>query len=153
MSTGITTSITPLPVRRSQDFYISATINRHCENLSMTTDWTIANCTGGCSSWKPLPASIVKRSNELLVRARALEYGLYAFNLTVTIVETTPIRKSEITYVMVNPSGITANLIKLGTSMVTHGFQHDLILDPGQYSGDPDDENDKLNATVSLPIL
>ncbi|CAF4464255.1 unnamed protein product [Rotaria socialis] len=147
MSTGITTSITPLPVRRSQDFYISATINRHCENLSMTTDWTIANCTGGCSSWKPLPASIVKRSNELLVRARALEYGLYAFNLTVTIVETTPIRKSEITYVMVNPSGITANLIKLGTSMVTHGFQHDLILDPGQYSGDPDDENDKLNAT------
>ncbi|CAF1444652.1 unnamed protein product [Rotaria magnacalcarata] len=153
MSTGISTPTTPLPVRRSQDFYISATINRNCEDLLMTTNWTIANCTDGCSSWGPLPDLIHKRANELLVRARALEYGLYGFKLTVTILENTPISKSEIVYVKVNPSGITANLIELGTSLVTHGFQQDLILDPGNYSGDPDVDDDKLNANVSLPTL
>lgn len=41
-------------------------------------------------------------------------------------------------YVRINPSGITANLIRLGTSMITRGHDQDLQLNPGLYSSDSD---------------
>ena len=42
-------------------------------------------------------------------------------------------------YVEITPSGITANLVQLGTSMITSGFEQDLKLDPGSYSIDLDE--------------
>ncbi|CAF4447184.1 unnamed protein product, partial [Adineta steineri] len=48
-------------------------------------------------------------------------------------------------YVQITPSGITANLIQYGTSMITRGTQQDLQFDPGTYSIDRD--NNVLNAT------
>ena len=45
------------------------------------------------------------------------------------------------TYIDITPSGITANLIPYGTSMITRGNLQDLQLDPGSYSVDPDEDN------------
>lgn len=55
---------------------------------------------------------------------------------------------SSSAYVQITPSGITANLVQYGTSMITRGHQQDLILDPGTYSVDLD--QDTFNATVSF---
>ncbi|CAF4449743.1 unnamed protein product, partial [Adineta steineri] len=40
-------------------------------------------------------------------------------------------------YIQINPSGITANLVQFGTSMITRGHQQDLSFDPGTFSVDP----------------
>jgi hypothetical protein len=41
-------------------------------------------------------------------------------------------------YVKITPSGIKANLVPYGTSMITHAYEQNLILDPGTYSIDLD---------------
>ena len=48
----------------------------------------------------------------------------------------------------ITPSSIAANLIQFGTSMITHGYKQDLLLDPGTFSVDPD--TNVFNASVSL---
>ena len=50
-------------------------------------------------------------------------------------------------YVGINPTGITANLAPLGTSIITSGRDKNLTMDPGSYSVDPDAAS--LNASVS----
>jgi hypothetical protein len=50
-------------------------------------------------------------------------------------------------YVEITPSVIIVNLVQLGTSMITRGRQQDLVLDPGTYSIDLDEN--VLNASVS----
>ena len=50
-------------------------------------------------------------------------------------------------HVKITPSGITANLVPYGTSMITRGHQQDLTLDPGTYSADID--GNVFNASVS----
>jgi hypothetical protein len=57
------------------------------------------------------------------------------------------ITTSSSIYVEITSSGITANLIQYGTSMVTSGHEQDLKLDPGTYSVDPDEN--VFNASVS----
>jgi len=54
---------------------------------------------------------------------------------------------SSFVYVQITPSGITANLVQLGTSMITSGYEQDLNFDPGTYSVDPDENS--FNASVS----
>ncbi len=54
---------------------------------------------------------------------------------------------SSSAFVKITPSGITANLVQYGTSMITRGHEQDLLLDPGTYSVDLD--TDTFNATVS----
>ena len=54
-------------------------------------------------------------------------------------------------YVKITPSGITANLVPYGTSMITRGHQQDLTLDPGTYSADID--GNVFNASVSERTL
>ena len=53
-------------------------------------------------------------------------------------------------YVKITPSGITANLVPYGTSMITRGHQQDLYLDPGTYSADID--GNVFNASVSEQV-
>jgi hypothetical protein len=45
---------------------------------------------------------------------------------------------SSSVYVQISLSSVTANLVPLGTSMVTSGHEQDLKLDPGTFSIDPD---------------
>jgi len=65
----------------------------------------------------------------------------------VTMINFPLLKTSSSIYVEITPSGITANLIQYGTSMVTSGNQQDLKLDPGTYSVDPDEN--VFNASVS----
>ena len=81
------------------------------------------------------------------IPARTLPYGIYELQLTVLMTNSPLLRTSSIVYVQITPSGITANLVQLGTSMVTSGHQQDLNLDPGSYSIDPDENT--FNSSVS----
>jgi hypothetical protein len=53
-------------------------------------------------------------------------------------------------FVEIIPSGIIVNLIELGASMITHGHQQDLKLDPGSYSIDLD--RNTFDANVMFQI-
>ncbi|UJR19382.1 hypothetical protein I4U23_022512 [Adineta vaga] len=48
------------------------------------------------------------------------------------------IQSSQSVFIQINPTGITANLVPLGTSMITSGYEQDLYFNPGNYSYDPD---------------
>jgi hypothetical protein len=58
---------------------------------------------------------------------------------------------SSSVYVQITPSGITANLVQLGTPAITSGHEQDLVFDPGTYSIDLDE--DTFNASVSKIII
>lgn len=89
--------------------------------------------------------------SELFIPARTLDFGLYQLELTVTMLVAPQLTSSVSAYAQINPSGVTANLIPLGTSVITSGQQKDLLLDPGTYSVDPD--TDQFNASVSTSRL
>ena len=93
----------------------------------------------------PANPTLITTSSELYVPARTLPYGVYQLELTVNMGS---LSLSSSVYAQVNPSGITANLIEYGASMITRGSQQDLQFDPGSYSADPDAET--FNASVSL---
>ena len=58
---------------------------------------------------------------------------------------------SASTYVRITPSGIIANLLPYGASMITSGYRQDLVLDPGLNSIDLD--GNTFNASVSAEDL
>lgn len=147
---GATTRESRLQVRRSQDFYISADVKRFCARTPpVTSAWTMSNCSASNCTSMMLIQKIHSKPSELYIPPRTLDYGIYAFNLTVVILDDNNITASEVSYVEVSVSGITANLVPLGTSMVTHGRQQNLTLDPGSYSADPDREDEKFDPNVS----
>ncbi|CAF4131603.1 unnamed protein product, partial [Adineta steineri] len=136
----------PIQFRRSQDFYIVSLIELNCNNsISIITHWTIKNCTSICSNQIQVDSTIITTSTELYIPARTLVYGLYELKLTVAMVNMSSLTSTSSVYVQITPSGITANLIQYGTSMITRGTQQDLQFDPGTYSIDRD--NNVLNAT------
>ncbi|CAF1470214.1 unnamed protein product [Adineta ricciae] len=125
---------------RSQDFTIVSLIELNCNtSLSISSQWTITNCTSFCSQQISADPNIDTTFTELFVPARTLPYGLYELNLTVIMSNTTNVSASSVVYVQITPSGITANLVQYGTSMITRGTGQDLQLDPGSYSVDPDE--------------
>jgi len=75
---------------------------------------------------------------EIYIPARSLAFGLYELQLTVTMSKYPSLRTLSSVYVQITPSGITANLVLLGTSMITSGHEQDLKLDPGTHSIDLD---------------
>ena len=75
---------------------------------------------------------------ELFLPEKTLSYGIYQIQLTVTMIISPKLTSTAFIYIKINPSNITANLVQFGTSMITHGYQQNLILDPGEYSIDPD---------------
>ena len=95
-----------------------------------------------------LPPSIVTTTSELYVPARILQYGTYELKLSVAMAAAPNLISQASAYATINPSGITANLVQFGTSMITRGHGQDLLLDPSSYSVDPDALT--LNASVSI---
>lgn len=65
----------------------------------------------------------------------------------VTMASSSAMSSSASAYVTITQSGITANLVPLGTSIITSGYEKNLTLDPGAYSINPDTVN--FNANVS----
>ena len=88
--------------------------------------------------------------NEIFIPAKTLPYGTYELTLTVSMSAAPQLRSSASAYVKITPSGITANLVQYGTSMITRGYEQDLLLDPGTFSVDPDATT--FNASVSLTL-
>ena len=89
--------------------------------------------------------------SELFIPARTLDFGLYELKITVTMQAVPQLTSSASAFVRINPSGITANLVPLGTSIITSGHQKNLTFDPGAYSVDPDAQ--AFNASVSHHAL
>ena len=81
---------------------------------------------------------IVTANSELYIPANTLPYEIYQLTLTASMTAYPSAANSSSTYVQISPSGITANLVQLGTSVVTSGHEQDLKLDPGSFSMDPD---------------
>ena len=75
----------------------------------------------------------------MYIPSNTLQYGIYELELRVTTIDNSSLTSSSSVYVEISPSGITANLVPLGTSVVTSGDQQNLILNPGNYSKDPDE--------------
>ncbi len=139
----------PLQFRRNQDFFISSYLQLNCNNsLSTITQWTIYNCTSFCSTPIQVGQMIVTTLSELFIPARTLAYGTYQLILTVSMTVAPHLNSSASAYVRITPSGITANLVQYGTSMITSGSRQDLLLDPGTFSVDPDATI--FNASVSF---
>ncbi|CAF3991133.1 unnamed protein product, partial [Rotaria sp. Silwood1] len=137
----------PLQFRRSQDFYISATLTLNCaESLEIEAKWSIFNCTPNCTVQATIDPSINLTLNELFIPARTLSYGVYELKLTVTMQALSNLFSSQSAFVKINPSGITANLVKFGTSLITSSYEENLILDPGKHSINPDET--MFNASV-----
>jgi len=94
------------------------------------------------------PTIIETTFSELYIPSRSLSYGIYQLKLTVTMSISLNSTSSKSVLVQIIPSGITANLVQLGTSMITIGDQQDLKLDPGTFSIDHDGYT--FNATVKI---
>ncbi|UJR09075.1 hypothetical protein I4U23_013322 [Adineta vaga] len=132
----------PLQYRRNQDFSISSTIQFRC-NASLTTliQWSVKNCTStSCLYRIGLSDKIRTTLSEFYAPSRTFAYGMYELTLTVSMKQFPSAKSSSSVHVMITPSGITANPVPLGTSMITRGKEQDLELDPGSYSVDPDED-------------
>ena len=150
---GGSTFSNPLQFRRSQDFYIVSIIQLKCNaSLSISTRWIIRNCSmTNCSNLIQIDPTVVTTSSELSIPARTLSYGIYQFELIVTMISYPSLKTSMFVYARITPSGITANLVPLGTSMITSGYEQELQLDPGTYSIDLDENS--FNHTVSSKVM
>ena len=146
------TFFAPLQFRRNQDFFISSNIELDC-NVSLSTiiQWTISSCNSTCSSSFSFDLSVKTTLSELYVPARILPLGIYQLTLTVAMSVSSSLRSFASAYVRITSSGITANLVQLGTSIITSGYQQSLKLDPGTYSVDPD--ANQFNGSVSHTVI
>ena len=144
-----TTSVSsPLELTRNQDFFISSRIEINCNSsLSYTTRWTINQCLSICSLRMSIDPIIQQQFSEIYIPARTFFYGTYELKLTVTMSGSSKWISSASAYVRITPSQTVVNLVAFGTSMITHGYEQDLKLDPGRYSVDPDENS--FNASVS----
>jgi hypothetical protein len=125
----------PLLFRRNQDFYISSHVDLHCSSsLVIDARWIIENCTISCSGPISIDASIATAFTEIYIPSRTLPLGLYRFTLTIHMQVDPQLTASASVYIQLTSAGITANLVPFGTSMITHGHDQDLILDPGRHS-------------------
>jgi hypothetical protein len=152
----------PLQFRRSEDFFVSSTIelNNCSVSQSMIMKWTLKNCSSSsCVNSFPLDSTVIETTfADFYVPSRTLPFGLFELTLTVTLKLTLTMNlssrltsASKSAYVRITPSGLMANLIPLGTSMITSGSGQDLQFNPGLYSVDLDE--DHFNASVSLLSL
>ena len=150
---GLLTLASPIQYQRSRDFSISSTIQLNCNgSLLTTTTWTIKNCTAiSCLSSIMLDQRVITTLSELYIPPKTLPYGTYELKLTVTMSAVPNVTSSSTAYVQIIPTGVIANLLQRGTSMISHGSQQDLSLDPGRYSVDLDE--DSFDATVSVDRL
>lgn len=145
-------SSSPIQFRRSQDIYISSYVQLNCADSLLTImKWNIYTCNSTCLSLIPTKQILDTTSSELFIPAKTLAYGTYRLTLTVSMSSTTRLSSSASVYVRIIPSDITVNLVQFGATMITRGYQQDLILDPGTFSIDPDAT--KLSPSVGFSFL
>ena len=140
----------PLQFRRDQGFHISSRIEFNCnKSFQLQMQWNISN---GSNLLMVDPSVITTTKSELFLPSRTLPFGTYQLTLTVTVnVSSNVTTTSKSAYVQINPAGTTANLVPLGTSLITRGEGQDLQLNPGLYSVDLDEE--QFNASVNPSFI
>ena len=144
------TLISPLKFRRSQDFYIASLIELNCNNSSsIESQWILKNNSNIIS----FDSQIETTFSELFIPSRKLPFGIFELELTVTMTKYPAVKSSSSVYVEITPSGITANLVQLGTSMITSGFEQDLRFDPGTYSIDLDENTFDIDVSMNIQII
>ncbi|UJR08943.1 hypothetical protein I4U23_013195 [Adineta vaga] len=138
--------LSPLQYQRGQSVYLLSYLQLNCNpSLSTIIKWTLKQCSSTCSTDIQLDSSIITTQSELFIPSNSLDYGIYELKLSVTMATFPNSTSTALIYAKITPSNITANLIQFGTLMIAHGYQQDLLLNPGAYSIDPD--SDTFNAT------
>ena len=152
---GISNISHPIQIRLEEDFYLSSSIQIICNaSYRLAYQWSIYNCSSTfCSTSMIINLNLIKTSNEFFLPARTLSLGFYQIELMVTMNLTSlSISQSRSIYLLISPAGTIANLVPLGTSMITNGIRQDLHFNPGEYSIDLDDNH--FNASVrNKPFL
>lgn len=140
---GQSTLTSPVQYQRSRDFSITSTVQLNCNgSLSTTTKWTIKNCTSiSCLTTITLDQRVITTLSELYIPPKILPYGTYELKLTVAMSDFPNVTSSSTVYVQIISTGVIANLLQMGTSMISRGSQQDLSLDPGRYSIDLDEDS------------
>ena len=142
----------PTILRRNEDIYISTYLILNCnQSLSTITQWTVHQCAANCSLPISMGQDIVTTASELFIPAGTLSLGTYQLNLTASMAAASHLSSSACVYITIVPSPITVNLVPFGTSMIAHGYQQDLLLDPGSFSLDPDTTT--FNRSVSISVF
>ena len=129
----------PLQFRRNEEFSVSSTIELNCNNsLALQFQWSIRNCSlFTCVNVSPIaPTLLSTTGDELFIPSRTLPFGLYQLQLRVTLNISSSLSTTRSVFVRILPGKIVANLLPLGTSMVTSGSAAALQLNPGLYSLD-----------------
>ena len=143
LSLSLIPSRSNLSFRRNQDFYISSLVQSECRSsFVLQYRWSIDNGSSSIS----LESPFLLHSSDLFIRSQTLPLGIYRIELTVTRNNLTSATKS--TFVRITPSGIRANLVLFGSSMINVGDEQDLQLDPGNHSIDEDGK--QFNASVEF---
>ena len=148
---GLSNLSHPMQIRLEEDLYLSSTVEISCNSsFQLTYRWRMYNCSSAACSTSliTMNSNLITTSNEYFLPARTLPLGLYQIELqmTMAVPSSTSTQQSRSIYLLITPSGITANLVPLGTSMITNGLGQDLNFNPGKYSIDLDD--DHFNASV-----
>lgn len=144
----------PIQIRLEEEFYLSSSIQITCNSsYQLAYQWHIYNCSSTlCSTSTIINLNLTKKSNEYFLPARTLSPGFYQIELVTTIsVISLSMKQSRSIYLLITPSGIIANLVPLGTSMITNGIGQSLRFNPGQNSVDLDD--DHFNASVRKELF
>ena len=141
----------PLRRRRNRGFLVSATVQLNCKAATTQhLQWIITNCfTTTCSAPFLLDPAIQTNFNDLFIPSRVLPFGIYNFTFTASTIAPFKAAASASAYIIITASTITPNLVPLGTSLITHTQGQDLILGPGIFSLDPDQNT--FDTTVRQP--
>ena len=148
---GQNTLALPFQYQRGYDLTISSMIDLNCDlSLLTNTKWTIKNCTStSCLSPVSFDQRIITTLSELYISPKTLNYGIYELTLTVTMTDTPHMTSSSKVYIQITRTGVIANLLQMGTSIITRGNQQDLLLDPGTYSVDLDENSFDPSVSVN----
>ncbi len=141
-------SLTPLEYQRNEEIFLSSLIEFHCEkSFVIFPKWIIYN-----SSYEIQfhPTIIETTHMDLFIPSHTLSVGVYQLKLTIATSMSSNLISSKSISLRINPSGITLNIIPYGISMITHGYQQNLQLNPGKYSIDRDGY--AFNANVSFNL-
>jgi hypothetical protein len=126
---------TPLKFRPNQNLYISSNIHLNCnQSLFIIKQWTVVNCSSICSNEIQLNQSIETSQSNLFIPSRTLSNGIYELKLRVTIVDFPVSTSSSSVYIEILSSTIITKFISFDTLMITHDYQQNLILNPGEFS-------------------
>lgn len=140
----------PAKFRRIQDVYITTALqfDPRARPSSISYNWTLFSCSTTCSNqlFLNLPSN-----KELFIRSQTLGIGIYQCQLTVMIIINSSMFSSvESIYLEIVDSNIVTKLIEIDQSIIKHDSRKDLVLNPGEYSFDPD--RITFNSHVSFAI-